>query len=261
MTDRQAFAAAIRADLNNDQTRLVYADWLEKNGRPESADSRREVLEREVSQWKANHDEMVARNAVFRARHDVPIDQTDALSKYDAILAARKQEIALLQRDLDATGRFYEEKCREFVAARAENTMLRGVLSRAAIPCLHCGLDDMSRCVLGFPGCDKADDMMLGESEGFQRACARMKAAEEKASRYDWQPIDTVPPNRIVVLFAWIDGDANYKMHTGSHHPNNGDAEWLWEGRWLSSWDVRPTHWASLPEPPVKPYSETNLVR
>lgn len=50
-----------------------------------------------------------------------------------------------------------------------ENDLLRGMVSKLKIPCHYCGLDDMSKCKSGFPGCALADDMMIGEDETFKR--------------------------------------------------------------------------------------------
>jgi len=41
-----------------------------------------------------------------------------------------------------------------------ENTTLRGVLATSALPCIYCGLDDISMCASGFPGCGRMDDIM-----------------------------------------------------------------------------------------------------
>lgn len=54
---------------------------------------------------------------------------------------------------------------RERDVARRENDILRGVLSRAALPCVYCGLEDMAKCASGFPGCARADDMICGGEE------------------------------------------------------------------------------------------------
>ena len=41
----------------------------------------------------------------------------------------------------------------------AENSKLRGILARADVPCIYCGLADMSQCARGFPGCARMDDI------------------------------------------------------------------------------------------------------
>lgn len=42
-----------------------------------------------------------------------------------------------------------------------ENNTVRDLLARSDIPCVYCGLSkaDMSKCVHGFPGCSRADDL------------------------------------------------------------------------------------------------------
>lgn len=43
-----------------------------------------------------------------------------------------------------------------------ENDKLRDIIARADIPCVYCGLpkDQMAKCVHGFPGCGRADDLI-----------------------------------------------------------------------------------------------------
>lgn len=50
-----------------------------------------------------------------------------------------------------------------------ENTLLRGMVAKLVRPCHYCGLDDMSKCKRGFPGCALADDILCGEDEAFKR--------------------------------------------------------------------------------------------
>jgi hypothetical protein len=67
-----------------------------------------------------------------------------------------------------------------------------------------------------------------------------------------WRSIDSVPPNKIILLFAVTDRDhesgavRNWKMETGSFIESSN--RW-WPHR-LSDWDQQPTHWHFLPEPP-----------
>lgn len=46
---------------------------------------------------------------------------------------------------------------------RAENNNLRALLAYGTDPCIYCGLqaEDLPKCSSGFPGCARADDMML----------------------------------------------------------------------------------------------------
>jgi len=43
-----------------------------------------------------------------------------------------------------------------------ENAVLRGIIANSNMNCVYCGLskDDMSKCGHGFPGCERADDMI-----------------------------------------------------------------------------------------------------
>jgi hypothetical protein len=70
-----------------------------------------------------------------------------------------------------------------------------------------------------------------------------------------WQPIATAPKGKIILLFAVTDrGEdgtvTNWKMATGST-PFAGPIEWTWDGYRLREWDIKPSHWMSLPEAPL----------
>ena len=65
---------------------------------------------------------------------------------------------------------------------RKENDILRALLPKLKAPCAHCGLEDISKCTRGFPGCAQADDLMCGDDawlkgikERFQRAEAEIR--------------------------------------------------------------------------------------
>ena len=47
---------------------------------------------------------------------------------------------------------------------REENDKLRAYIADSTYPCLYCGLskEDTAKCVHGFPGCGRADDLMTG---------------------------------------------------------------------------------------------------
>ena len=52
-----------------------------------------------------------------------------------------------------------------------ENDKLRGIIAKSSLDCMYCGLPkaDMAKCAHGFPGCGRADDMMVnGEPNGPQ---------------------------------------------------------------------------------------------
>jgi hypothetical protein len=51
---------------------------------------------------------------------------------------------------------------------KEENDKLRGLLAKSDLDCIYCGLPkkDMGRCYLGFPGCGRADDLMLEATDG-----------------------------------------------------------------------------------------------
>ena len=80
-----------------------------------------------------------------------------------------------------------------------------------------------------------------------------------------WQPIETAPKMRTILLFAVtevndVSGAAvNWKMHTGWFHlgfdtqasRDEGWSPWTWNGDQLRAYDTQPTHWMPLPEPPA----------
>lgn len=51
-----------------------------------------------------------------------------------------------------------------------ENSILRTLIAKLGKSCHYCGLEDMSQCVRGFPGCTLADDILCGEEEAFKSA-------------------------------------------------------------------------------------------
>lgn len=79
----------------------------------------------------------------------------------------------------------------------------------------------------------------------------------------DWQPIATAPKMRVLLLFAVSDvaddGTVrNWKMATGSYHTGyederskeRGYSPWSWDGHQLKVYELHPTHWMPLPDPP-----------
>lgn len=59
--------------------------------------------------------------------------------------------------------------------ARTENDILRAMLPKLGKPCTHCGLTEISKCALGFPGCHQADDLMAGEDAAFKALVKRLR--------------------------------------------------------------------------------------
>ena len=55
----------------------------------------------------------------------------------------------------------------------AENMTLRALLPKLKEACVHCGLTEIAKCELGFPGCAAADDLLCFDQ--FQNH--RLKAA------------------------------------------------------------------------------------
>jgi|ERR1700723_33065 len=91
----------------------------------------------------------------------------------------------------------------------------------------------------------------LRQKAGISAASASTRPASQRASRAAWQPIETAPRDgKIVLLFGRdADGD-NWKMKTGSW--NRFENQWYWDGRTIKGYDIQPSHWQPLPEPPEK---------
>jgi hypothetical protein len=55
--------------------------------------------------------------------------------------------------------------------ATEENDKLRWLLAKGSDPCIYCTLPkaDMAKCESGFPGCGRADDLMVGEMKDYGR--------------------------------------------------------------------------------------------
>lgn len=51
----------------------------------------------------------------------------------------------------------------------AENETLRLILAKSNIPCIYCSKENMAECERGFPGCAKADDIIVGEEYHMER--------------------------------------------------------------------------------------------
>ena len=79
-----------------------------------------------------------------------------------------------------------------------------------------------------------------------------------------WQPIETAPKMRTLLLFAVTDVAAdgtvrNWKMASGSWLTGYEDERsklagytpWQWDGHQVKVYEVAPTHWMPLPVPPL----------
>lgn len=134
---------------------------------------------------------------------------------------------------------------------RAENDKLRAKLGNSPEPCAYCALpaDKLLDCHMGFPGCPRADDMMLCGHFGAAMEAAglradldaerrKVEALEKDAER--WQPIETADSNALALLYAPPEAlFVEPAKHLGEFRvaaPRN----WTWA-----------THWMPLPAPPA----------
>jgi hypothetical protein len=49
-----------------------------------------------------------------------------------------------------------------------DNDQLRFILAKTDLDCIYCGLPkkDMAKCAHGFPGCGRADDLLMEDTDG-----------------------------------------------------------------------------------------------
>lgn len=83
-------------------------------------------------------------------------------------------------------------------------------------------------------------------------ARAVVERLEKNGVFHEWQPIETAPPMKIILLFGVTDRDGdtilNWRMGTGS---KDHEGRWSWNGYNVKIWDHQPTHWQWLPTPPL----------
>lgn len=71
------------------------------------------------------------------------------------------------------------------VELTCENDLLRGLTARL-MPCRYCGVDDMTQCPSGFPGCGLGDDLMAFDATLtalWREKIAMLEAEAEKAAK------------------------------------------------------------------------------
>lgn len=101
----------------------------------------------------------------------------------------------------------------------------------------------------------------IGPASG--RLLSASPLSSSRPAPQGWQPLSTAPKMRTILLFAATeDGTVkNWKMATGAWHTGYEDERskachltpWNWGGSQLKIYDVQPTHWMPLPDPPVVP--------
>ena len=65
-----------------------------------------------------------------------------------------------------------------------------------------------------------------------------------------WQPIETAPKMRGILLWADTSTSAFPNWRMGSGYYQTGMDCWIWEGEQVRSWAHPPTHWMPLPPAP-----------
>jgi len=66
-----------------------------------------------------------------------------------------------------------------------------------------------------------------------------------------WQPIESAPKMRSVILWADTSTPDFPNWHMGSGHFSTDLNAWIWEGETVREWAHPPTHWMPLPKPPA----------
>lgn len=126
MNDRdRAIEAAKRLRENHKKVhRLMFTDGTGRRWVPESELAARD---RALAQLKADHAEMVRRNAVLRTRHDLPVERVKALDSFIAERDAARRELdmaiefgkAFLDYAWEYTPNSLDEKWEAFLARHA----------------------------------------------------------------------------------------------------------------------------------------------
>lgn len=100
--------------------------------------------------------------------------------------------------------------------------------------------------------CEHGESLRHAEEKGYERGIRDSPGA--------WSTVDKIVPQKIFMLWAltgdMIGGKPNWKMATGYFSPIGTEAErdetgWVWDGRRLRTYDVQPTHFRSLFDPPA----------
>ena len=67
----------------------------------------------------------------------------------------------------------------QVAALQQENNTLR-LIASAIMPCHYCGVDEISKCPHGFPGCALADDALIGEMEELRALRGKVAALTKR---------------------------------------------------------------------------------
>lgn len=87
-----------------------------------------------------------------------------------------------------------------------ENTILRGMCAKI-MPCHYCGVDEIAKCLSGFPGCSLADDLLFAQDEEFKRVLTKLSKLIHAAEKI-------VAPLVVVGNDTnWADGDETDRVY------------------------------------------------
>jgi hypothetical protein len=90
---------------------------------------------------------------------------------------------------------------------RTENDKLKGILANSDLDCIYCGLPlaDLTKCASGFPGCERAEDMLaVMDFTGLEipDATAATEYATDIASMYTVNDTDIASMYTVTDIFS-----------------------------------------------------------
>jgi len=97
---------------------------------------------------------------------------------------------------------------------------------------------------LAIYGEQAAVSAIIAATSTLQAQCERQRVAE-------WQPIETAPTMRNVLLFADTSTEEMRNHKIGSGYFSTGQEQWIWEGELVREWSYKPSHWMPLPAAPA----------
>lgn len=83
--------------------------------------------------------------------------------------------------------------------------------------------------------------------DGWLAACARFREGVAAPAAPGWQPIETAPKDRAILIAGQFEADGRWLMGTGRWREAFEDEL---SGQWSWTWHARATHWQPLPAPP-----------
>lgn len=96
----------------------------------------------------------------------------------------------------------YPRIAAEISRLNAENTILRGIAAKI-MPCQHCGVNEISKCPSGFPGCALADDLMAAEELHGEHLRTQLEQRTKERDELDSKLTHTLTSLKVGTLPYW----------------------------------------------------------